>query len=179
LLCSSEAVKKIIKNESSVYILPPANIYNLCVINTELRTKQNEQYLKLYNLFMMKTTTKLLSLLIGILIITNSCSMFEDDEDDYYYKIDVSNVQVFKEGLNVKITWKDPVDDNFLKVVIIYNRIIGDWDPLESGIDIEPGIEEAIFEGYSDQQDYKFVVKACNKSNICSKGIEVIYNPSN
>lgn len=121
----------------------------------------------------MKASTKLLSLLVGVLILTYSCSLF-DTEDLYApYTEEVTNLQVVKLEVGIKLTWNDPVDSDFRDIAI--RRYI-DGEPRY--INIEAGVEEAIFEELNNELEWTFLVQAVNISNNrTSEGVEITYYP--
>ncbi len=117
----------------------------------------------------MKAITKLFSLLIGILILTNACSIFGIDPEDTPPS-EVTNLIAEVIDNSVKLSWTNPTEDRFAKVVIRYSNTSDDsWGRL----DVVDGSEEILITDLDYNTEYLFSVQTSSKTEWGSDGVEI------
>lgn len=129
----------------------------------------------------MKTTTKLLSLLIGITILISSCTEWLIGEDDSTPPSEVTNLNAEASNQSVKLTWTNPVDSDFKSILIeCFESTLLEFDVRtgQSGW-IEDGSEEYTFKYLSNTIEYTFTVKSVDESGNASVGIQIKAIPTN
>ncbi len=120
----------------------------------------------------MKTTAKLLSLLIGILILTNSCSLLgQDDDVEYTAPSEITNLNAEVIDNSVKLSWTNPPEERFDRVSIRYfNNIDPDYFHYEV---VNDGSEEILIQDLDYNVDYLFSLRAVSKTGHASDAVEI------
>jgi hypothetical protein len=133
----------------------------------------------------MKTTTKLLSLLIGILILMSSCTELTEwmsgEEEDDTPPSEVTNLNAEALNQSVKLTWTNPIDSDFKSILIeCFESPLLEYDYRtgQSGW-IEDGSEEYTVKYLSNTIEYTFTVKSVDEAGNASKGIQTKAIPIN
>lgn len=114
----------------------------------------------------MKTTAKLLSLLIGIVFLTTACSMFEEDEE-YTPPSQVTNLKAEVIDNSVKLSWTNPPEDRFDRVKIFY------YDPTFNSETVNDGSEEILITDLYYNTEYLFLVYAVSETGHASDPVEI------
>lgn len=132
-------------------------------------------------MIIMKTSTKLLSLLIGVTILISSCTEWLIGEDDSTPPSEVTNLSAEASNQSVKLTWTNPVDSDFKSILIeCFESSLLEFDVRtgQSGW-IEDGSEEYTFKYLSNTIEYTFTVKSVDESGNASVGTQIKAIPTN
>lgn len=117
----------------------------------------------------MKTTAKLFSLLIGILILTNSCSIFEEDED-YTPPSEITNLSAEVIDNSVKLSWTNPPEDRFDRVSITYSNAVFESNDYAT---VNDGSEEILLTDLYYNVEYLFSLRAVSETGHASNAVEI------
>lgn len=120
----------------------------------------------------MKTTIKLLSLFIGILILINSCSLLgQDDDEEYTAPSEITNLNAEVTDNSVRLSWTNPPEDRFDRVSITYfDNISPDLLHHET---VDDGSEEILIQDLDYNVVYLFSLRAVSKTGHASDAVEI------
>lgn len=129
----------------------------------------------------MKISTKLEAILIGVTILSSSCTEWLIGEDDVTPPSEVTNLKVEALNQSVKLTWTNPIDSDFKSILIECfesSLLEFDYRTGQSGW-VENGSEAYTFNNLSNTIEYTFTVKAVDEVGNASEGIQIKAIPIN